>query len=69
MLLVLGAEKEGLPVNVLSEVDLVLEIPQLGVLRSLNVHVSASLVMWEFVRQGLLACKGGDGEAVDGGLQ
>jgi len=51
MLLVLGAEREGLPVSVLSEVDLVVEIPQLGVLRSLNVHVSASLVIWEYVRQ------------------
>ncbi len=59
MLLVLGAEREGLPVDVLAEVDVVVEIPQLGVLRSLNVHVSAALVVWEWVRQGLAGLRAG----------
>ena len=73
MLLVLGAEKEGLPVDVLGEVDVVVEIPQLGVLRSLNVHVSAALVVFEYVRQGLAALAearaGGSGGAGGGGAE
>jgi len=27
------------------------EIPQLGVVRSLNVHVSGAIAIWEFTRQ------------------
>ena len=51
MLLVLGAEREGLPPPILALADIVVEIPQLGVLRSLNVHVSASLVLFEYTKQ------------------
>jgi len=51
MLLLLGREKEGVPVELLAEVDMLVEIPQLGVVRSLNVHVSASLLLWEYTRQ------------------
>ena len=50
-LLLLGAEKEGVPPELLAEVDACVEIPQAGLIRSLNVHVSASLVMWEYCRQ------------------
>lgn len=35
--------------------DFCLEIPQFGVTRSLNVHVSASIAIWSYVRQ--LQCK------------
>ena len=28
-----------------------MEIPQLGVVRSLNVHVSGAIAIWEFTRQ------------------
>jgi tRNA G18 (ribose-2'-O)-methylase SpoU len=47
---VLGREKEGVPVDLLEEVDVCVEIPQQGVLRSLNVHVSAALFLWELTR-------------------
>jgi tRNA guanosine-2'-O-methyltransferase len=55
MVIVLGAELLGMPVDVLQELDLVVEIPQLGLIRSLNVHVSASLLIWEYSRQMLEA--------------
>ena len=35
--------------------DACVEIPQLGIVRSLNVHVSAALMVWEFTRQQLLS--------------
>lgn len=49
--LILGKEKEGIPAFLLSLLDHVLEIPQFGVIRSLNVHVSGSLIIWEYVKQ------------------
>lgn len=49
--LLLGAEKEGIPVDLLQEVDRLVEIPQLGITRSLNVHVSGALLLWEYTRQ------------------
>mmetsp|Transcript_9819 Transcript_9819/g.23019 ORF Transcript_9819/g.23019 Transcript_9819/m.23019 type:complete len:388 (-) Transcript_9819:19-1182(-) len=51
MVLVLGNERLGLPHEVLSAVDMCIEIPQLGMIRSLNVHVSASIVLWEYTKQ------------------
>ena len=51
--LLLGREKEGIPVELLNEMDLCIEIPQFGVTRSLNVHVSASLVLWELTKRNL----------------
>ncbi len=51
----LGAEKRGVPVELLNLVDDCVEIPQDGVIRSLNVHVSASLLVWEYTRQRLVA--------------
>eukprot|EP01051_Picozoa_sp_SAG22_P013364 SAG22_NODE_1487_length_4318_cov_1.548471_1_plen_96_part_00 len=44
--LLLGKEKEGLPQKYLALVDQTVEIPQFGVIRSLNVHVSAAIMMW-----------------------
>lgn len=50
-LLLLGKEKEGVPADFLAEMDFCVEVPQLGVIRSLNVHVTASLFVWEYTRQ------------------
>jgi tRNA G18 (ribose-2'-O)-methylase SpoU len=49
---VLGREKEGIPVDIIQQVvDVCVEIPQLGVVRSLNVHVSAAIAIWDYTRQ------------------
>ncbi|KAJ8359784.1 hypothetical protein SKAU_G00163090 [Synaphobranchus kaupii] len=53
-LLLLGNEREGIPANLLQLLDVCVEIPQQGITRSLNVHVSASLLVWEYTRQHLL---------------
>uniref|UniRef100_A0A8D8F103 Probable methyltransferase TARBP1 n=1 Tax=Culex pipiens TaxID=7175 RepID=A0A8D8F103_CULPI len=52
--LVLGHEKEGLPAHIISQLDIVAEIPQFGVVRSLNVHVTGAIFMWEYARQHLV---------------
>lgn len=49
--LVLGREKEGLPAEVLQLLDATVEIPQLGLVRSLNVHVSGAIAMYEYTKQ------------------
>ncbi|PIN09245.1 tRNA (guanosine(18)-2'-O)-methyltransferase [Handroanthus impetiginosus] len=49
--LVLGREKEGIPVEIIHMLDACIEIPQLGVVRSLNVHVSGAIALWEYTRQ------------------
>ncbi|KAJ3289327.1 Tar (HIV-1) RNA binding protein 1, partial [Borealophlyctis nickersoniae] len=59
--LVLGKEKEGIPVPLLPLLDYILEIPQYGVVRSLNVHVSGALIVWEYTKQRV--AKGGGVEA------
>ncbi|GLI70009.1 hypothetical protein VaNZ11_014743 [Volvox africanus] len=51
VVLVLGREKEGIPPEVLSLLDATLEIPQRGIIRSLNVHVSGAIALYEYVRQ------------------
>jgi tRNA guanosine-2'-O-methyltransferase len=51
--LVLGKEKEGIPLDILHEVDICIEIPQFGVTRSLNVHVSAALLIWEVTKRAI----------------
>uniref|UniRef100_A0A3Q3WMJ0 tRNA (guanosine(18)-2'-O)-methyltransferase TARBP1 n=1 Tax=Mola mola TaxID=94237 RepID=A0A3Q3WMJ0_MOLML len=43
-LLLLGNEREGIAANLLQMLDVCVEIPQQGVIRSLNVHVSAALL-------------------------
>ncbi|KNE65793.1 hypothetical protein AMAG_09769 [Allomyces macrogynus ATCC 38327] len=58
MILLLGKEKEGVPADLLAAgdiVDLCIEIPQLGLTRSLNVHNSAAILIWEYVRRQLLS--------------
>lgn len=54
MVLVLGQEKDGIPPNIMNLLDLAVEIPQFGVVRSLNVHVTASLFMWEYCKQHII---------------
>lgn len=49
--LLLGNEKEGVPAELLHIVDDCLEIPQFGMIRSMNVHVCGSLVIWEARKQ------------------
>jgi tRNA G18 (ribose-2'-O)-methylase SpoU len=49
--LLLGKEKEGIPVEYLQVVDQCLEIPQYGIIRSLNVHVSGAIAIWEYTKQ------------------
>ncbi|RKP17506.1 alpha/beta knot, partial [Rozella allomycis CSF55] len=54
VLVLLGNEKDGIPAEYLSLLDAYLEIPQFGVTRSLNVHVSASILLWEIKKQTLI---------------
>ncbi|XP_064403446.1 probable methyltransferase TARBP1 isoform X4 [Halichondria panicea] len=49
--LLLGNEREGIPVDLIHLLDDCVEIPQLGVVRSLNVHVSGALLVWEYAKQ------------------
>lgn len=58
--ILLGREKEGIPSELLALMDFCVEIPQLGLIRSLNVHVSAALAIYEFTRQRLLAAAQAD---------
>ncbi|KAH8739561.1 tRNA (Gm18) ribose methylase [Cryptosporidium ryanae] len=52
-ILILGKEKEGIPSDIVSIVDHCIEIPQFGMIRSLNVHVSASIFIHEYTTQAL----------------
>lgn len=49
--LLLGAEVEGIPAHLLQLLDACVEIPQSGLLRSLNVHVSGAIAVYEHARQ------------------
>ena len=49
--MILGNEKQGIPVEVINVVDKCVEIPQSGLVRSFNVHVTGAIVIWEYVRQ------------------
>ena len=55
--LLLGKEKEGIPVQFLQFVDKCVEIPQLGIIRSLNVHVSGAISVWEYTKQMMMRSK------------
>ena len=48
--LILGNEKSGVAVEYLPLMDVCVEIPQRGVIRSLNVHVSGAIAMWQYNR-------------------
>lgn len=45
---VFGNEVKGVSQDVVSESDLVIEIPQYGTKHSLNISVSAGVVIWDF---------------------
>jgi tRNA G18 (ribose-2'-O)-methylase SpoU len=49
--LVFGNEVRGVQQNVVSNSDISIEIPQHGTKHSLNISVSAGIVMWEFYKQ------------------
>jgi tRNA G18 (ribose-2'-O)-methylase SpoU len=49
--LIFGNEVEGVDQTVVDVVDDAIEIPQVGIKHSLNVSVSAGVLMWEMFRQ------------------
>ena len=48
--IVLGNEKEGIPQDIINLIDNCIIIPQYGNIRSLNVHVSAAILLWEAIQ-------------------
>ena len=52
--IVVGRERTGLPPDILNQCDFCVEIPQFGILRSLNAHVSFAITLWEYFRQHLV---------------
>ena len=48
---VLGAEKTGIPGDVLLDMDDCVEIAQWGITRSLNVQTAGAVVLWEWRRE------------------
>lgn len=51
---VLGAEGKGVPAPLIPLLDVCVEIPQYGLIRSLNVHVTGAIAMYEYTRQHLM---------------
>ncbi|KYG47679.1 hypothetical protein M433DRAFT_62584 [Acidomyces richmondensis BFW] len=51
VVLVIGSEKKGIPAAVLSECSMLVEIPQQGVTRSLNVQTAAGIFLYEYAKQ------------------
>lgn len=51
---IMGNEVKGVAQEVVDAADLVIEIPQYGTKHSLNVSVTAGIVMWEVLRQSLV---------------
>ena len=47
--IVLGNEKQGIPQDIINLIDNCIIIPQYGNIRSLNVHVSAAIMLWEAI--------------------
>lgn len=48
-------EREGIPVELIHLLDNCIEIPQWGIVRSLNVHVSGALAVWEYTKYHMLS--------------
>ena len=48
--LILGNEVDGISDEALNNIDIFLEIPQLGTKHSLNVSVCGGIVIWEFAK-------------------
>jgi tRNA G18 (ribose-2'-O)-methylase SpoU len=53
--LLLGREREGVPAPLLRLLRACVEIPQSGLIRSLNVHVSGAIAAYEYARQRIAA--------------
>ncbi|KOX69854.1 putative methyltransferase TARBP1 [Melipona quadrifasciata] len=53
-ILILGNEKDGIPANLIPLFDTCIEIPQVGVIRSLNVHVTGAICVWQYAKQHIL---------------
>ena len=51
VVLLVGSEKEGIPAVVLTECDTLVEIPQKGITRSLNVQTAVGIVLYEHAKQ------------------
>ncbi|KXZ44435.1 hypothetical protein GPECTOR_67g275 [Gonium pectorale] len=49
--LLLGNEQSGIPQSLIGAMDACVEIPMLGVTRSLNAHVSGAMAVWQYVQQ------------------
>lgn len=49
--LLLGKERQGVPADLLQLLDVTIEIPQYGITRSLNVHVSGAICIYEYTKQ------------------
>ncbi|KAI6648804.1 methyltransferase TARBP1-like [Oopsacas minuta] len=49
--LIVGHEKFGIPIELLEIVDYCVQIPQFGIIRSLNVHVSSAISIWHYTTQ------------------
>lgn len=49
--LLLGKERAGVPADLLQMLDQTIEIPQQGITRSLNVHVSGAIAIYEYSKQ------------------
>nr|CAD7425322.1 unnamed protein product [Timema monikensis] len=54
-ILLLGNEKGGIPANLLPLLDICVEVPQHGMVRSLNVHVTGAIFIWEYFKQHTLS--------------
>mgnify|MGYP001561201385 CR=1 FL=1 len=52
--LVLGSEGQGIPAAILPWIDECVEIPQYGLIRSLNVHATGAIALYEFTKQLLM---------------
>ena len=49
--IVLGNEVKGVQQNVVDQCDMCVEIPQYGTKHSLNVSVTAGIVIWDFFQR------------------
>lgn len=47
-------ESTGIPAPLIGLMDHCVEIPQFGMIRSLNVHVAGALVIWEYTKQQMI---------------
>ncbi len=47
--LLLGNEQEGVPATLLPLLDACVEIPMVGLTRSLNAHVSGAVACWQWL--------------------